>query len=133
MPARGDPCTGADTPPDQRMGFTSVTATTPTVPSPPRRLDLLTRMARRPNIILFGVDSLRDDDGEWRVRQYTGDPSRTRAFGPDATGRGTTSPGASAPDASRGSPHRSPIPPEPAPAPGPRASQACLASSAALA
>jgi cyclase len=30
--------------------------------------------------IVVGVDSLRDDDGEWRVRQYTGDPSRTRAL-----------------------------------------------------
>lgn len=31
--------------------------------------------------VVVGVDSLRDDDGEWRVRQYTGDPSRTRALG----------------------------------------------------
>ena len=30
--------------------------------------------------VVVGVDSLRDDDGEWRVRQYTGDPSRTRAL-----------------------------------------------------
>ncbi|HEX7370327.1 MAG TPA: imidazole glycerol phosphate synthase subunit HisF [Rhodanobacteraceae bacterium] len=29
--------------------------------------------------VVVGVDSLRDDDGEWRVRQYTGDPSRTLA------------------------------------------------------
>lgn len=28
--------------------------------------------------VVVGVDSLRDDDGEWRVRQYTGDPSRMR-------------------------------------------------------
>ena len=27
-----------------------------------------------------GIDSLRDEDGEWRVRQYTGDPSRTRVL-----------------------------------------------------
>lgn len=27
--------------------------------------------------VVVGVDSLRDADGEWRVRQYTGDPSRT--------------------------------------------------------
>ncbi|TAN02402.1 MAG: imidazole glycerol phosphate synthase subunit HisF, partial [Rhodanobacteraceae bacterium] len=26
--------------------------------------------------VVVGVDSLRDDDGEWRVRQYAGDPSR---------------------------------------------------------
>lgn len=30
--------------------------------------------------VVVGVDSLRDADGEWRVRQYTGDPSRTRAM-----------------------------------------------------
>ena len=28
--------------------------------------------------VVVGIDSLRDDDGQWRVRQYTGDPSRTR-------------------------------------------------------
>ncbi len=28
--------------------------------------------------VVVGIDSLRDADGEWRVRQYTGDPSRTR-------------------------------------------------------
>jgi cyclase len=31
--------------------------------------------------VVVGVDSLRDADGEWRVRQYTGDPSRTSAPG----------------------------------------------------
>ncbi|BBD80538.1 imidazole glycerol phosphate synthase subunit HisF [Aerosticca soli] len=30
--------------------------------------------------VVVGIDSLRDADGEWRVRQYTGDPSRTRAL-----------------------------------------------------
>ena len=30
--------------------------------------------------VVVGIDSLRDDDGQWRVRQYTGDPSRTRAL-----------------------------------------------------
>lgn len=30
--------------------------------------------------VVVGVDSLRDEDGEWRVRQYTGDPTRTRAL-----------------------------------------------------
>lgn len=30
--------------------------------------------------VVVGVDSLLDADGEWRVRQYTGDPSRTRAL-----------------------------------------------------
>lgn len=30
--------------------------------------------------VVVGVDSLRDADGAWRVRQYTGDPSKTRAL-----------------------------------------------------
>lgn len=30
--------------------------------------------------VVLGVDSLRDADGEWRVRQYTGDPDRTQAL-----------------------------------------------------
>jgi imidazole glycerol-phosphate synthase subunit HisF len=30
--------------------------------------------------VVVGVDSMRDADGEWRVRQYTGDPSRTRSL-----------------------------------------------------
>lgn len=29
--------------------------------------------------VVVGIDSLRDADGEWRVRQYTGDPSRVRS------------------------------------------------------
>ncbi len=28
--------------------------------------------------VVVGIDSLRDADGEWRVRQYTGDPARMR-------------------------------------------------------
>jgi len=30
--------------------------------------------------VVVGIDSLRDADDEWRVRQYTGDPSKTRAL-----------------------------------------------------
>lgn len=30
--------------------------------------------------VVVGIDSLRDADGEWRVRQYTGDPGRSRAL-----------------------------------------------------
>ena len=29
--------------------------------------------------VVVGIDSLRDEDGEWRVRQYSGDPGKTRA------------------------------------------------------
>ncbi len=31
--------------------------------------------------VVVGVDSLRDDDGEWRVRSHTGEPATTRATG----------------------------------------------------
>ncbi len=30
--------------------------------------------------VVVGVDSLRDADGEWHVRQYTGDPDKTQAL-----------------------------------------------------
>lgn len=30
--------------------------------------------------VVLGIDSLRDPDGEWRVRQYSGDPEKTRAL-----------------------------------------------------
>ncbi|HTV83963.1 MAG TPA: imidazole glycerol phosphate synthase subunit HisF [Dyella sp.] len=30
--------------------------------------------------VVAGIDSMRDADGEWRVRQYTGDPSKTRSL-----------------------------------------------------
>lgn len=30
--------------------------------------------------VVIGIDSLRDADGEWRVRQYTGDPDKTQAL-----------------------------------------------------
>ncbi|MGN7830342.1 imidazole glycerol phosphate synthase subunit HisF [Pseudoxanthomonas sp. 22568] len=30
--------------------------------------------------VVVGIDSVREADGEWRVRQYTGDPARTRAL-----------------------------------------------------
>jgi cyclase len=29
--------------------------------------------------VVVGIDSIREPDGEWRVRSYTGDPSKTRA------------------------------------------------------
>lgn len=31
--------------------------------------------------VVVGIDSLRDGDHEWRVRQYSGDPHKTRALG----------------------------------------------------
>jgi cyclase len=31
--------------------------------------------------VVVGIDSVREADGQWRVRSYTGDPSKTRAEG----------------------------------------------------
>ena len=33
--------------------------------------------------VVVGIDSLRDADGVWRVRQYSGDPDKTRALAQD--------------------------------------------------
>jgi len=30
--------------------------------------------------VVVGIDSIREEDGQWRVRRYTGDPSRTQAL-----------------------------------------------------
>ena len=50
------------------------------------RPELVTELAHAfgSQCVVVGVDSLRDPDGQWRVRQYAGDPSRTRAL-PRAT------------------------------------------------
>jgi cyclase len=47
------------------------------------RPDLITELAEAFGVqcVVIGVDSLRDADGQWRVRQYTGDPGKTRAPG----------------------------------------------------
>lgn len=44
------------------------------------RATLIDELAREfgSQCVVVGVDSLRDADGTWRVRQYTGDPTRTR-------------------------------------------------------
>lgn len=46
------------------------------------RPDLISELAAAFGVqcVVVGVDSLRDEDGNWRVRQYTGDPDRTRAL-----------------------------------------------------
>ncbi|WP_250627076.1 imidazole glycerol phosphate synthase subunit HisF [Pinirhizobacter soli] len=46
------------------------------------RPDLIDELATAFGVqcVVVGVDSLRDDDGTWRVRQYTGDPSKTQAL-----------------------------------------------------
>jgi imidazole glycerol-phosphate synthase subunit HisF len=46
------------------------------------RPDLIDELAAAFGVqcVVLGIDSLRDDDGEWRVRQYTGDPTRMQAL-----------------------------------------------------
>lgn len=46
------------------------------------RPDLIDELAAAFGVqcVVVGVDSLRDADGEWHVRQYTGDPTRTQAL-----------------------------------------------------
>jgi imidazole glycerol-phosphate synthase subunit HisF len=46
------------------------------------RPDLIDELAAAFGVqcVVVGIDSLRDDDGEWRVRQYTGDPTRMQAL-----------------------------------------------------
>jgi imidazole glycerol-phosphate synthase subunit HisF len=46
------------------------------------RPDLIDELAAAFGVqcVVVGVDSLRDADGEWRVRQYSGDPDKTRAL-----------------------------------------------------
>ncbi|MDR3385887.1 MAG: imidazole glycerol phosphate synthase subunit HisF [Rudaea sp.] len=47
-----------------------------------QRPDLIDELAAAFGVqcIVIGIDSLRDGDGEWRVRQYSGDPGRTQAL-----------------------------------------------------
>lgn len=47
-----------------------------------RRPELVGELAREfgTQCVVVGVDSLRDEDGQWRIRQLTGDPEATRAL-----------------------------------------------------
>ncbi len=47
-----------------------------------RRPDLVAELARAFGVqcVVVGVDSLRDADGHWRIRQLTGSPDRTQAL-----------------------------------------------------
>lgn len=47
-----------------------------------RRPELVGELAREfgTQCVVVGVDSLRDEDGQWRIRQLTGDPDATRAL-----------------------------------------------------
>jgi len=59
-------------------GADKVSLNTPALERPA----LLTELADAFGVqcVVVGIDSLRDADGEWRVRSHTGDPDRTRAL-----------------------------------------------------
>lgn len=59
-------------------GADKISVNTPALQRP----ELITELAEAFGVqcVVVGVDSLRDADGEWRVRQFTGDPSRTQAL-----------------------------------------------------
>ena len=59
-------------------GADKVSINTPALERP----ELITKLADALGVqcVVVGIDSLRDADGEWRVRQYTGDPEKTRAL-----------------------------------------------------
>ncbi len=46
------------------------------------RPDLINELAEAFGVqcVVVGIDSLQDQDGQWRVRQFTGDPDKTRAL-----------------------------------------------------
>lgn len=46
------------------------------------RPDLINELAEAFGVqcVVVGIDSLRDADGQWRVRQFTGDPDKTQAL-----------------------------------------------------
>jgi cyclase len=59
-------------------GADKVSVNTPALERP----ELINELAAEFGVqcVVVGIDSLRDADGEWRVRAYTGDPDQTRAL-----------------------------------------------------
>jgi len=59
-------------------GADKVSINTPALMRP----DLINELAEAFGVqcVVVGIDSLRDQDGQWRVRQFTGDPDKTRAL-----------------------------------------------------
>ena len=59
-------------------GADKVSVNTPALERP----DLINELAAAFGVqcVVVGIDSLRDADGEWRVRSHTGDPAKTRAL-----------------------------------------------------
>jgi cyclase len=61
------------------LGADKVSINTPALENPA----LITELAKRfgSQCVVIGIDSLRDSDGQWRVRSHTGDPEKTRQSG----------------------------------------------------
>lgn len=59
-------------------GADKISVNTPALERP----GLIGELAREFGVqcVVVGIDSVREADGQWRVRQYTGDPDRTRAL-----------------------------------------------------
>ena len=59
-------------------GADKISINTPALARP----ELISELARAFGVqcVVVGIDSVREADGEWRVRQYTGDPAKTRAL-----------------------------------------------------
>lgn len=59
-----------------RSGADKISVNSPALERP----ELVSELAEAFGVqcVVVGIDSLRDHDGEWRVRQYTGDPDKTR-------------------------------------------------------
>lgn len=57
-------------------GADKLSINTPALENPDLIRILAERFGRQ--CVVVGIDSLRDADGEWRVRSYTGDPDKTR-------------------------------------------------------
>ncbi|MEG3190767.1 imidazole glycerol phosphate synthase subunit HisF [Lysobacter sp. D1-1-M9] len=61
-----------------QAGADKISVNTPALERPPLIDELA--LAFGVQCVVVGIDSLRDADGQWRVRQYTGDPARTQAL-----------------------------------------------------
>jgi cyclase len=59
-------------------GADKISINTPALARP----ELISELAQAFGVqcVVVGIDSVREADGQWRVRQYTGDPAKTRAL-----------------------------------------------------
>lgn len=61
-----------------RAGADKVSINTPALERPALVSELADAFGTQ--CVVVGIDSLRDDDGQWRVRSHAGDPGKTRAL-----------------------------------------------------